>query len=571
MPVTFSLDAIKPSDLPAPPEAAIQIMQACSREDVRQQELTDLAGYDPVVSAELLRVVNSPLYGLSREVKSIARAVNLIGHRALRNLALCIAVRDALRPDSISDFDAAAYWEDILRRAVAARLLGQHAGVEVDESFTAGLLQDFGLLVLFYKQPDQAMRWSEIRRLDPEKRRDEEQAMFGITHDQVGELLSRAWQLPEKFIAALSGHHRMSELAGDAETARLSKVLYCADWAAFVFSAGDQQFAIDRCRKVLAETLSLDPEQTDACLAQVPVQASEAAEALGLRMRPQEDFEAILRKANLRLVEENSSYQELTWRLEKALKERDALAKELSNELELAREIQRSLLPGLMPPDFPATGINIPARQLSGDFFDYFQLRDGRIYFNLADVSGKGMNAALLMAKTSSLFRCLGKQIHQPAQLLAQINEEIVETATHGMFVTMVAGLFDPASGELQVVNAGHLPALLYSTNGKVAKISAQAPPLGILPGVAFEAVEIPLNHRWIYMFSDGVTEAHTKQGEELGLHGLVNMISRFASLPPRKRLESIINQLKGGSGSLRDDITLLLLQPSASQRPANN
>ena len=390
----------------------------------------------------------------------------------------------------------------------------------------------------------------------------EERAMFGLTHDQVGELLSRAWRLPEKYIAALSGHHRLSELAGETESATLGRVLYCADWAAFVFSAGSQQSAIDRCREVLAEMLDIDREQIDACLAQIPVQASEAADALGLRMRPQEDFEAILRKANLQLVEENLSYQELTWRLEKALKERDALAEELSNELELAREIQRSLLPGLMPPDFPATGINLPARQLSGDFFDYFRLRDGRIYFNLADVSGKGINAALLMAKTSSLFRCLGKQIHQPAQLLAQINEEIFETATHGMFVTMVAGLFDPASGELQVVNAGHLPALLYNTNGKVSKISAQAPPLGILPGVAFQAIDIPLNQRWIYMFSDGVTEARTQEGEELGLQGLVNMISQFAGLPPRKRLESIVNQLKGGGGSLRDDITLLLLQP---------
>jgi sigma-B regulation protein RsbU (phosphoserine phosphatase) len=565
MPATPSLDGIKPSELPAPPEAAIQIMQACSREDVKQQELTDLAGYDPVVSAELLRVVNSPLYGLSREVNSIARAVNIIGHRALRNLALCIAVRDALKPDGLNDFDAASYWEDTLRRAVAARLLGQHAGVEADESFTAGLLLDFGLLVLFYKQPGQAKHWNEIRRLDPDKRLIKEQALFGITHDQVGELLSRAWQLPEKFISALSEHHRISELTADDESARLGRVLYCTDWTAFVFSADDPQWAIDRCRKVLAETLGINREQSETCLAQIPVQASEAAEALGLRVPPQEDFEALLHKANLQLAEENLSYQELTWRLEKALKERDALAEELSNELELAREIQRSLLPGLMPPDFPAIGINIPARQLSGDFFDYFRLRDGRIYFNLADVSGKGMNAALLMAKTSSLFRCLGKQIHHPAQLLTQINEEIFETASHGMFVTMVAGLFDPASGELQVVNAGHLPALLCNTNGKVSKISAQAPPLGILPAVAFQALDIRLDQRWIYMFSDGVTEAHTQKGEVLGLHGLVNMISRFADLPPRKRLESIVNQLKGGRESLHDDMTLLLLQPSAN------
>jgi sigma-B regulation protein RsbU (phosphoserine phosphatase) len=258
MPTIPSLEAIKPSDLPTPPDAVIQIMRACSREDVKQQKLTELAGYDPVVTAELLRVVNSPLYGLSREIKSIARAVTIIGHRALRNLALCIAVRDALRPDCISDFDAASYWEDTLRRAVAARLLGQHASVEVDESFTAGLLLDFGLLVLFYKQPDQARHWNEIRRLDPDKRRIKEQAMFGTTHDQVGELLSRAWQLPEKFISALSAHHRMSQLADDAESARLARVLYCADWITFVFSADAPQGAIVNQLKGSRESLHDD-------------------------------------------------------------------------------------------------------------------------------------------------------------------------------------------------------------------------------------------------------------------------------------------------------------------------
>ena len=85
---------------------------------------------------------------------------------------------------------------------------------------------------------------------------------------------------------------------------------------------------------------------------------------------------------------------------------------------------------------------------MSGDFYDFFELADGRIYFGLGDVSGKGMDAALLMSKTASLFRCLGKTIHEPNILLATINRELCETAIHGMFVTMVCGLLDPATGK---------------------------------------------------------------------------------------------------------------------------
>ena len=118
----------------------------------------------------------------------------------------------------------------------------------------------------------------------------------------------------------------------------------------------------------------------------------------------------------------------------------------VSRELELATEMQRSLLPAPRPAPFPICGINLPAYEMSGDFYDFFELNDGRIYFSLGDVSGKGMDAALLMSKTSSLFRCLGKTLHEPNVLLATINRELCETAIHGMFVTMTCGLLDQSN-----------------------------------------------------------------------------------------------------------------------------
>ncbi|MDH3911223.1 MAG: SpoIIE family protein phosphatase, partial [Rhodospirillales bacterium] len=167
--------------------------------------------------------------------------------------------------------------------------------------------------------------------------------------------------------------------------------------------------------------------------------------------------------------------------------------KGVGRELELAAEIQRNLLPHGDPAEFPVVGLNRPARLVSGDFFDFFPLDERRIPFALADVSGKGMNAALLMAKSAGLFRCLAKTYDDPADLLAAINREICETASRGMFVTMVAGIYDHETGALWFANAGHEPPLLRAPDRSYKSFPAEAPPLGILPDLTFETHEIEL------------------------------------------------------------------------------
>ncbi|MEQ9447897.1 MAG: SpoIIE family protein phosphatase, partial [Rhodospirillaceae bacterium] len=200
------------------------------------------------------------------------------------------------------------------------------------------------------------------------------------------------------------------------------------------------------------------------------------------------------------------------------------------HELELAAEIQRDLLPHASPRDFPVHGINIPARSVSGDFYDILPLSDGRIWFNVGDVSGKGMNAALLMAKTSSLFRCLAKSAEHPGQLLNAINSELCETNSRGMFVTMVGGLFDPKSGRISLTNAGHEPPLHFDLRTeRFTAIAADGPPLGIAPGIAgpegFPVTEWELDGGMLYIFTDGLTEATTFGGGMLGIDGVRALI----------------------------------------------
>jgi sigma-B regulation protein RsbU (phosphoserine phosphatase) len=225
-------------------------------------------------------------------------------------------------------------------------------------------------------------------------------------------------------------------------------------------------------------------------------------------------------------------------------------------ELELAAEIQRGLLPTAGTGDFPIHGVNLPARTVSGDFFDILPLADGRIAFCLGDVSGKGMNAALLMAKTASLYRCLARDTESPGALLARLNDEVCETATRGMFVTMAAGVYDTANGTVRFSNAGHEPALFHGTDGSFADVPADSPPLGILPGTDFPENDLDLTGGSLYLCSDGLTEAMLPDGAQLGREGVEKLVARFAGKPLSERIATIAQV--AGELELRDDLTLL-------------
>lgn len=237
----------------------------------------------------------------------------------------------------------------------------------------------------------------------------------------------------------------------------------------------------------------------------------------------------------------------------------------IRRELELAAEIQRNLLPA-PDDDLPICGINRPIREVSGDFYDYFELPDGTIAFALGDVSGKGMNAALLMAKTASLFRCLGKTIRDPARLLSILNREICETTSRGMFVTMVAGLYEPSTGTLRYANAGHLPPLIKFPDRLYETLAPESPPLGILRETQFVDHEINLNGGLFVAFSDGITEFRHGE-EELGTEGLSLLLEYAHDRPLAQRLASVLSDLDQGGWQARDDLTILAIDDRSAGR----
>ncbi len=232
----------------------------------------------------------------------------------------------------------------------------------------------------------------------------------------------------------------------------------------------------------------------------------------------------------------------------------------LRKELELARAIQVSLLPSAEN-SLPVFGLNLPVHQVSGDFYDYLELPDGRIYFSIADVAGKGMNAALLMAKTTSLLRCLAKEISDPATLLAKVNTELFETASLGLFVTIIAGFFDPSSSQITYANAGHQPPVLWCNGGIKASPGASAPPIGVMPLLEATTETVLLAGGSFYLFTDGATEAFDTADQALGIDGLSGILDRVREVPRTARLRAIVAELERQQRVFHDDVTLLLIE----------
>lgn len=239
----------------------------------------------------------------------------------------------------------------------------------------------------------------------------------------------------------------------------------------------------------------------------------------------------------------------------------------IKRELALARRLQRSLLPRRRRDGYPLLALNLPAREISGDFYDYFDLPDGRIAFVVGDVSGKGLDAAFLMVRTASLLRWAGLDMLSPEAWLARVNDEIGGWVTGGMFVCAVAGYYDPSTRRALWSSAGFPPVLVQRADGRFEEYMAEAPPLGILPGMAFPSQAAELEGACMYLFSDGVTDVRDDRAEVIGMAGVRAMIARHAALPPEGRLRAMIAELK--TLALADDTTLMLIEDRAGGEAA--
>jgi phosphoserine phosphatase RsbU/P len=230
----------------------------------------------------------------------------------------------------------------------------------------------------------------------------------------------------------------------------------------------------------------------------------------------------------------------------------------IRREFELARQMQKTLFPKRRP-QFPVNAINRPAREISGDFYDFFELGDGRVGFAIGDVSGKGMDAAMLMVRASALLRFFGKTGLPPAEWLARANDELAETVRFGMFVCALVGYYEADSGMVCFASAGFPPALMHiSGETTLREFQAHGPPLGVLAPMSYDSERVCVANASFYAYSDGLTDIRDSTNQTIGVEGVKAMIARVTGLSPAARLRAMLHQLR--HEHLPDDTTVLLV-----------
>ena len=255
-------------------------------------------------------------------------------------------------------------------------------------------------------------------------------------------------------------------------------------------------------------------------------------------------------------------YNKLMNKLEISEKEKEKWRSRISKEVNLAVKVQENFLPKRDLQNYPVHGINIAAREVSGDFFSFYPHNDS-VYFIIADVAGKGVHAGMVMAKASTLFEVMSKDQVDPDEMMFHMNNDLFITKTSGMFVTCVLGKYDLISDEITWVNGGHQPAIIRNQQGEYQNFDSDAPPMGVISQKDKSIYKINkqvLNGNKFYVFTDGLSESLDVEGKEIGIDGSIKMIEDNYTKDSKKHLSDITKKIIkiSGSGKLSDDLTLI-------------
>jgi len=245
----------------------------------------------------------------------------------------------------------------------------------------------------------------------------------------------------------------------------------------------------------------------------------------------------------------------------------------LQRELELCRQIQNEMLPheSLRLGLTEVKGVSIPAREVGGDFFNYFMLPDGQMALLVGDVSGKGVSAALLMANIQATLRARLPLEHDLAALVDAVDREIERNTPRGVYLTLFVGILDPRQQTLRYVNAGHNPQFVRRPSGQLERLKGTGMPVGLFAGHGYEERVVQLGDGdLLFFYTDGMVETENETGEMFSTERLEALIT--ASSDERvedtlARIEQTVRAFRGAAEPF-DDATMMALRLSGRERP---
>ena len=233
----------------------------------------------------------------------------------------------------------------------------------------------------------------------------------------------------------------------------------------------------------------------------------------------------------------------------------------LKKEREIAGEVQKKLFPSNKKIEKYIFAQNTPAKDVSGDYYDYYQINDNEIYFILGDVTGKGIKAGILMANAAAVFRSLTKMNSSVAKTALYMNNQVKDSSYQSMFITVILGRINLEKKEMEFINMGHEPMMVLDQKFNFEYIKSTLPPMGLMPvkdESFFKTTKMDILDKTILIYTDGVTEGYVDEGKELEVDGLENEIKKLNTTSPEIIIKHTTTILTEKGFTLRDDITAL-------------
>ncbi len=521
------------------PSVAAQVVSLASDPQCDVGKLARVILSDNAMSVRFLALANAAAVSRGQEIRNLRAALMRLGMRRVRNVALLMGMHDMVPADGDGQWlDPKEFWRFNLATASCAQGLAWLRQTPHDEdAWLAGLLQGIGVAAMAQRAAPEMARASRLARERRVPLAEAELRVFDFHHGEVGGRLLREWRLPEVFIDAVE--YMPEDFADDelsAETRALVAVLRDAVLTVRAIGFGDNGDGDEPCRpEDLAGLLGLADPAMQALADKVDREVQEISRLIGLEV-PADLFAATLAKS-----------QEVVTQLGLEGLDETLAREDLEQQMSAAREIQQRLLPRELPalPGHRLAATNVPSLHCSGDTYDCLRMRDGAVGLTIADVSGKGMPAALLTGTLQASLRALARVSDDPGQLLEAANDALYESTDPERFATLFLAVLSPDGCGLRYASAGHNPPLLLRADGRAQWLKPAGTPLGMIPEMTYPVFPVAMEPGDIMVaYTDGVTEALAPDGSEFGEEGLESAVRATAAAGPQGVIDGLLEAL---------------------------
>lgn len=313
--------------LPSPPSIAVKILNAVQSEDSSLQQLAEIIAADPALSVKLLRVANSGFYALKHQVKSIDRALSVLGTNLIKNIALSFVIAGDLKGQETAHFDVDYFWRRAVTAAVAAELLTQALRQKNEDIFVTALLQDIGILILALNKGGVYDHLLEERLVSDLSLCALEQEAFGFDHQDLGATLLKSWNLPDAIFEPIQYHH--SEAHAPDSCVDTARILSASTKISAIYMDANSAEKVRTLQRLLPAQFSLSEDQVRTLVDDVATRSIDILQIFDIDPGDLKPYSQMLQEANEQLGELNLSYEQLVMEFKEAKESAEELAMQL--------------------------------------------------------------------------------------------------------------------------------------------------------------------------------------------------------------------------------------------------